>query len=126
MDSPFGLVNMIATAVIIVITILNIIVYKLRQLHEANFANTSDVSSSQQLLQEANLAESLNIPSSLKSQHLCRCFSLAEIRLATNKFDNTLVIGQGGFGKVYKGDIDNGTVAIKRLSPLSKQGAPQF
>ncbi|KAI7725073.1 hypothetical protein M8C21_018366 [Ambrosia artemisiifolia] len=33
----------------------------------------------------------------------CRVFSLAEIKLATNDFDDALVIGKGGFGKVYKG-----------------------
>ncbi|KAM7473804.1 hypothetical protein LguiB_021047 [Lonicera macranthoides] len=48
--------------------------------------------------------------------------------MATNNFDEALIIGHGGFGKVYKGVIDDGTVivAIKRLSPTSKQGAPQF
>ncbi|KAM7485619.1 hypothetical protein LguiA_001628 [Lonicera macranthoides] len=59
---------------------------------------------------------------------LCRQFSLDEILSATNNFDDSLVIGKGGFGNVYKGMIDNGacTVAIKRLNPLSKQGAPEF
>ncbi|KAH7857032.1 hypothetical protein Vadar_008252 [Vaccinium darrowii] len=59
----------------------------------------------------------------------CRCFSLDEIQRATNDFDNTLVIGIGGFGKVYKGMIDGGatnTVAIKRLNAESKQGAEEF
>ncbi|KAM7460766.1 hypothetical protein LguiB_035876 [Lonicera macranthoides] len=48
--------------------------------------------------------------------------------MATNNFDNALIIGHSGFGKVYKGVIDDWivTVAIKRLSPMSKQGAPQF
>ncbi|KAM7473779.1 hypothetical protein LguiB_021022 [Lonicera macranthoides] len=144
MGFHFGLVNMIATAVIIIITILNIIVYKLRQLRDANFAKNSDISSSQQIAeanlgenlevltpqqhQEVNLGEDSSIPPSLKSEQLCRHFSLAHILLATNNFDDALIIGQGGFGKVYKGVIDDGTVtvAIKRLSPTSKQGAPQF
>ncbi|KAM7473801.1 hypothetical protein LguiB_021044 [Lonicera macranthoides] len=144
MGFHFGLVNMIATSVIIIITILNIIVYKLRQLHEANFAKNSDISSSQQIAeenlgenlevltpqqhQEVNLGEDSSIPPSLKSEQLCRHFSLAHILLATNNFDDALIIGQGGFGKVYKGVIDDGTVtvAIKRLSPTSRQRAPQF
>ncbi|GJZ97494.1 putative serine/threonine/dual specificity protein kinase, catalytic domain-containing protein [Tanacetum coccineum] len=52
------------------------------------------------------------------SEHPCRRFSLAEIQLATNNFDPETIIGKGGFGKVYKGFIDDGgtrtTVAIKR------------
>ncbi|KAM7462727.1 hypothetical protein LguiA_030848 [Lonicera macranthoides] len=62
------------------------------------------------------------------SEQLCRPFSFAEILSATNNFDDSLVIGQGGFGKVYKGVIDNGAsiVAIKRLGSASKQGDSEF
>ncbi|KAJ8775226.1 hypothetical protein K2173_020230 [Erythroxylum novogranatense] len=59
---------------------------------------------------------------------LCRYFSLSEIRAATKNFDDEMVIGKGGFGKVFKGEIDGGTetVAIKRLSPDSEQGTREF
>ena len=40
-------------------------------------------------------------PSGLPDE-LCRQFSLAEIKTATNNFDHDLVIGEGGFGKEYK------------------------
>lgn len=61
------------------------------------------------------------------SQGLCRYFSLQEIKQATKSFDESLVIGVGGFGKVYKGIIDNGTlVAIKRSNPQSDQGVNEF
>uniref|UniRef100_A0A7N0U8T6 non-specific serine/threonine protein kinase n=1 Tax=Kalanchoe fedtschenkoi TaxID=63787 RepID=A0A7N0U8T6_KALFE len=54
-------------------------------------------------------------------------FTLAEIRAATNNFDESLVIGVGGFGKVYKGEIEDGTLAaIKRAHPESQQGAAEF
>ncbi|XP_028053736.1 probable receptor-like protein kinase At5g38990 [Camellia sinensis] len=58
----------------------------------------------------------------------CHCFSLAEIQSMTNNFNEELVIGMDGFGKVYKGFIDNGatTVAIKRLKADSNQGAEEF
>ncbi|KAM0042474.1 putative protein kinase RLK-Pelle-CrRLK1L-1 family [Helianthus debilis subsp. tardiflorus] len=59
----------------------------------------------------------------------CQVFSLAEIKLATNDFDDAFVIGKGGFGQVYKGKIDFGAstdVAIKRLDCNSNQGATEF
>lgn len=32
----------------------------------------------------------------------CHCFSLDAIRIATGDFDDAFVVGEGGFGKVYK------------------------
>ncbi|ONI28022.1 hypothetical protein PRUPE_1G117700 [Prunus persica] len=58
---------------------------------------------------------------------LCRHFSLSEIKHGTKNFDESQVIGVGGFGKVYKGIIDGGTqVAIKRSNPSSEQGVNEF
>ncbi|KAG7988948.1 hypothetical protein I3843_03G214000 [Carya illinoinensis] len=59
---------------------------------------------------------------------LCRRFSLEEITTATHNFHEELIIGVGGFGKVYKGLVEESTmtVAIKRLNPESKQGRQEF
>ncbi|KAM7478396.1 hypothetical protein LguiA_026609 [Lonicera macranthoides] len=66
--------------------------------------------------------------SSHEPSGVCRRFSLAEIKSATRNFDENLVIGQGGFGNVYKGYIDDGAtaIAIKRLNPTSNQGVREF
>ncbi|XP_028767073.1 receptor-like protein kinase FERONIA [Neltuma alba] len=65
-----------------------------------------------------------------KSLDLCRNFSITEISAATDNFDGNSIIGQGGFGMVYKGHINNGKtstpVAIKRLKAESEQGADEF
>ncbi|QCE12692.1 interleukin-1 receptor-associated kinase 4 [Vigna unguiculata] len=60
--------------------------------------------------------------------NLCRHFSIAEIRAATNSFDEQMGVGVGGFGKVYRGYIDDGStcVAVKRLKRGSLQGINEF
>ncbi|PWA49445.1 Concanavalin A-like lectin/glucanase, subgroup [Artemisia annua] len=77
----------------------------------------------------SNTGEVHKLSSSTSAQS-CHQFSIAEILSATNDFDDDLIIGDGGFGKVYKGSICiNGTsqaVAIKRLDSMSNQGAPEF
>ncbi|WCJ22079.1 Malectin/receptor-like protein kinase family protein [Euphorbia peplus] len=63
---------------------------------------------------------------------LCCQFKLADIRAATANFNETMVIGKGGFGKVYRGSISiNGgvilsEVAIKRKHLQSNQGIHEF
>ncbi|KAL3849316.1 hypothetical protein ACJIZ3_011198 [Penstemon smallii] len=54
-------------------------------------------------------------------------YSLRQIKAATNNFDNSNKIGEGGFGSVYKGVLSDGTViAVKQLSAKSKQGNREF
>ncbi|KAJ0083066.1 hypothetical protein Patl1_11426 [Pistacia atlantica] len=70
---------------------------------------------------------SQNPNGSLASTRSGKRFALAEIRAATNNFDESLVIGLGGFGKVYKGEIEDGSLAaIKRANPQSEQGLAEF
>eukprot|EP00268_Persea_americana_P063301 TRINITY_DN8202_c1_g1_i1.p1 TRINITY_DN8202_c1_g1~~TRINITY_DN8202_c1_g1_i1.p1 ORF type:complete len:948 (-),score=142.16 TRINITY_DN8202_c1_g1_i1:149-2992(-) len=54
-------------------------------------------------------------------------FSFDEMALATNNFSNSTLVGQGGYGKVYKGILADGTVvAIKRAQEGSLQGQKEF
>ncbi|PAN26076.1 hypothetical protein PAHAL_4G345500 [Panicum hallii] len=58
---------------------------------------------------------------------LGRFFTFAEIQAATQNFDEKAIIGVGGFGNVYVGEIDDGTkVAVKRGSAESEQGINEF
>ncbi|KAL0891456.1 hypothetical protein Bca101_015439 [Brassica carinata] len=50
-------------------------------------------------------------------------FSLRELQVASDNFSNKNILGRGGFGKVYKGRLADGTlVAVKRLKEERTQG----
>nr|CAB3497177.1 unnamed protein product [Digitaria exilis] len=66
-----------------------------------------------------------------------REFTLAELRAATKGFKPEMVLGEGGFGRVYKGWVDERTlnpakssagviVAVKKLNPESVQGLQEW
>ncbi|KAM5588585.1 cysteine-rich receptor-like protein kinase 25 [Rosa sericea] len=54
-------------------------------------------------------------------------FDLGTIEAATKKFSADNMLGEGGFGQVFKGTLDNGQeIAVKRLSKNSGQGVREF
>jgi len=56
-----------------------------------------------------------------------RGFTYEELALATDNFSDLLQVGRGGYGKVYKGVLADGTVAaIKRAQEGSLQGEKEF
>ncbi|RWW29799.1 hypothetical protein GW17_00005661 [Ensete ventricosum] len=72
----------------------------------------------------------------LKAPNL-RIFSFAELRTATRNFKPEMVLGEGGFGRVYKGCVEEKTlnpaksgvgmvVAVKKLNPESVQGLEEW
>ncbi|KAI3456373.1 hypothetical protein Pfo_013036 [Paulownia fortunei] len=68
-------------------------------------------------LQEDSRVKDLELP----------LFKLDDICAATDEFSLHNKIGQGGFGSVYKGELQNGEkIAVKRLSEDSNQGLQEF
>ncbi|XP_030527361.1 probable serine/threonine-protein kinase PIX13 [Rhodamnia argentea] len=66
-----------------------------------------------------------------------KMFTFAELRSATRNFRPDTVLGEGGFGRVFKGWVDEGTykpsrvgvgipVAVKKSSPDSPQGLQEW
>ncbi|GJT06211.1 U-box domain-containing protein kinase family protein [Tanacetum coccineum] len=53
-------------------------------------------------------------------------FSFTEIRDATRDFDQSLKIGEGGYGSIFRGFLRHTKVAIKMLHSQSMQGPSEF
>ncbi|KAK1666692.1 hypothetical protein QYE76_054851 [Lolium multiflorum] len=56
-----------------------------------------------------------------------KLFSLVDMERATQTFDESRIIGEGGFGRVYEGILEDGErVAIKVLKRDDQQGTREF
>ncbi|XP_028797031.1 proline-rich receptor-like protein kinase PERK3 isoform X2 [Neltuma alba] len=56
-----------------------------------------------------------------------RFIAYEELKEATNNFEAASLLGEGGFGRVFKGVLNDGTaVAIKRLTNGGQQGDKEF
>ncbi|XVF46109.1 hypothetical protein PTKIN_Ptkin03bG0000300 [Pterospermum kingtungense] len=56
-----------------------------------------------------------------------KSFTYSELTMATNNFSSSTQVGQGGYGKVYRGTLADGmVVAIKRAQEGSLQGEREF
>ncbi|CAL5206381.1 unnamed protein product [Lathyrus oleraceus] len=61
------------------------------------------------------------------SSQIAHIFKENELRKATNNFDESLIIGRGGFGTVFKGELkDNRIVAIKKSKSIDENQIEQF
>lgn len=66
-------------------------------------------------------------PSLLPYTGTAKIFSLIDIKRATENFDDSRILGEGGFGLVYSGTLDDGRkVAVKVLKRDDHQGSREF
>ncbi|GMI94885.1 hypothetical protein HRI_003157700 [Hibiscus trionum] len=56
-----------------------------------------------------------------------KTFTASEMERATDNFDDSRILGEGGFGRVYSGVLEDGTkVAVKVLKRDDQQGGREF
>ncbi|XP_054783449.1 putative leucine-rich repeat receptor-like serine/threonine-protein kinase At2g19230 isoform X2 [Prosopis cineraria] len=91
-------------AVLVLIAILSLMIWRIKKKRLGFFAKSQKM----EIVKQKN-----------------REFSYFEVLRITNNF--TTLIGEGGFGKVYLSTLEDDTqVAVKLLSPSSKQGYKEF
>ncbi|KAJ6856885.1 hypothetical protein NC651_038543 [Populus alba x Populus x berolinensis] len=75
-------------------------------------------------LSSASLSFASSIPAYTGS---AKTFSKSDIEQATSSFDASRILGEGGFGLVYSGVLEDGTkVAVKVLKRNDQQGGREF
>ncbi|KAK3012507.1 hypothetical protein RJ639_007993 [Escallonia herrerae] len=71
--------------------------------------------------------QTIDIDEEVSGIQSIKIYAYKDLQIATEDFSAANKIGKGGFGSVYKGILNDGTfVAIKVLSPESKQGLREF
>ncbi|CAL5428863.1 unnamed protein product [Camellia sinensis] len=79
----------------------------------------------------------MNLKDEVVHAYICKCFCYDILKEATNKFSKKNLLGEGGFGDVYKGWIDYCTmsaakpgagtpIAVKRLRKEGAQGCEEW
>ncbi|KAK1578214.1 hypothetical protein Q3G72_028522 [Acer saccharum] len=72
-------------------------------------------------------AGAVPVAGSLPHPTSTRFLAYEELKEATNNFEAASILGEGGFGRVFKGVLSDGTaVAIKRLTNGGQQGDKEF
>nr|XP_043605987.1 probable serine/threonine-protein kinase PIX13 isoform X2 [Erigeron canadensis] len=88
------------------------------------------------LFSSAGSGDDLGPGGQILPQSNLKIYTFAELKYATKNFRNDTILGEGGFGKVYKGWIDEkfgskfsgsgSVIAVKKLNSESMQGVEEW
>jgi Leucine-rich repeat (LRR) protein len=119
-------------SVMAVVSVMALVLRWRMQRHDALIARTAETTKLNVNLEPSiflapsKMKEPLSINVAMFERPLLR-LTLADILQATNSFCKTNIIGDGGFGTVYKAVLPDGrTVAIKKLGQARTQGNREF
>ncbi|KAF9688170.1 hypothetical protein SADUNF_Sadunf02G0169300 [Salix dunnii] len=106
---------------IVIIAIVSMIIICLCAFHKGKPKASPKETVKPRAIDPVPVAGSLPHPSST------RFLAYEELKEATNNFEPASILGEGGFGRVFKGVLSDGTaVAIKRLTSGGQQGGKEF
>ncbi|PKU78567.1 proline-rich receptor-like protein kinase PERK15 isoform X1 [Dendrobium catenatum] len=110
----------ICAALLVVVVITVLVICSCRSV-KGNKSTTTEIAKLKSSLEAPTGESSLPHPTSM------RFLAYEELKEATNNFETSSVLGEGGFGRVFKGVLSDGTaVAIKKLNNGGHQGDKEF
>ncbi|KAE8734427.1 Leucine-rich repeat receptor-like protein kinase, putative isoform 2 [Hibiscus syriacus] len=103
-----------ALLVVIILVLLYICLMRVKRFMRRTAGAASSMPSSTVELERVNTSHNAGVPSPIHTQNL-RQLTMSELEQATRNFSQSNIIGEGRFGLVHKGLLQDGTiVAIKR------------
>ncbi|XP_052196679.1 proline-rich receptor-like protein kinase PERK3 [Diospyros lotus] len=109
------------SAGVVIIAIFAVLIICSRSSHRGKAKASIKETAKKRTVDAVPVAGSLRHPTST------RFLAYEELKEATNNFEPASILGEGGFGRVFKGVLSDGTaVAIKRLTSGGQQGDKEF
>ncbi|PSR85939.1 Receptor-like serine/threonine-protein kinase [Actinidia chinensis var. chinensis] len=106
---------------VLIIGIFAVLIICSRSFHQGKTKASIKETVKPRTVDAVTAAQSLRHPTST------RFLAYEELKEATNNFEAASILGEGGFGRVFKGVLSDGTaVAIKRLTSGGQQGDKEF